>query len=253
MSSDTGLRPEDRVEREREFHDLRYAGRARAGIDSYYSLLTAGADYYEDVVRAQCRGARVLEYGCGEGRFTAELAALGADVHAIDISEVAVEAARRRAAEQGVHADFRLMNAEKLEYADATFDLICGRSVLHHLNLDAALAEIHRTLKPGGRAIFLEPLGDNPALRLVRAMTPRLRSADERPLRRSDIQKMSSRLELVEARYFHLASLLAVPFRNVRGVAGVVDALDSVDALLFRTPLRHLAWVVVMTLGRGRA
>jgi SAM-dependent methyltransferase len=252
MTHDIGSRPEDRVDREREFHDLRYSGSARARIDSYYSLLTAGSEYYEDAVRAQCRGARVLEYGCGEGRFAAELAALGAYVHAIDISEVAVETARRRAAERLLSVKFRLMNAEKLEYADGTFDLICGRSILHHLNLDAALSEVHRTLRPGGRAIFLEPLGDNPALRLLRAMTPRLRSADEHPLQRRDIERASIRLELLDARYFHLASLLAVPFQRVPGVAGVVDALDAFDELLFRTPLRHFAWVVVMTLARPR-
>jgi SAM-dependent methyltransferase len=252
MPPSTDPQADGRLGREREFHDARYAGSARAQIDSFYELFTAGAKHYEDYVLSACAGRRALEYGCGEGRFTVRLAAAGATVHAIDISEVALETARQRAAAQGLNADFRLMDAGKLQFENDAFDLICGRSILHHLDLETALSEVARTLRPDGRAIFLEPLGDNPALRLARRFTPELRSADERPLRRRDIRSAARGFGRVEARYFHLASLLAVPFRRMTGVETAVAALESFDALLFQTPLRHLAWVVVLVLAQPR-
>src|SRR4029453_13149399 len=212
-------RADRRVDRERAFHDRRYSGRAREQIDSYYSLFTAAAQYYEDTVRRECRGRRVLEYGCGEGKFAVQLSALGAAVHAIDISGVALEAARRSAAAQSMTVDFRLMDAEKLQFEPSTFDLICGRSILHPLDLEKAFSEIDRALRPDGKAVFLEPLGDNPALRLARTLTPQLRSIDEHPLRRGDIRFASRYFGLVELRHFHLASLLAAPFRRAPGAA----------------------------------
>src|SRR5262245_26924460 len=228
---------EGRLGREREFHDARYAGRARARIDSFYELFTAGAEHYEGLVLRECRGKRVLEYGCGEGRFTVRLASAGAEVHAIDISDVALETARQRAAAQSLDVDFRLMDASRLQFEEGTFDLICGRSILHHLDLQRAWSEVARTLAPDGRAIFLEPLGDNPALRLARKFTPELRSPDERPLRRRDIRSASRYFGRIDARYFHLASLLAVPLRQYGGVRGLVAGLGRFDEVLFRTPL----------------
>ena len=253
MSADAESPEAGRLAREQAFHDSRYAGHSRAGIDSYYSLLTAGADHYEMTVRSQCRGRRVLEYGCGEGRFALSLASEGAAaVEAIDISEVAIAAATRNAGAENAVVTFRQMNAERLEYEDDAFDLICGRSILHHLDLERALTEISRTLRSGGRAVFLEPLGHNPILNLVRRLTPHLRSADEHPLLNGDIRAAGRYFDSVQARYFHLSSLLAVPFRRVGGVGRMVAALDRLDTLLFATPLRAYAWVVVLTLSQPR-
>jgi len=51
------------------------------------------------------------------------------------------------------------MNAEELKFADDYFDIVCGGAILHHLDLNKALSEIARVLKPDGKAIFVEPLG----------------------------------------------------------------------------------------------
>ncbi|MGH9317051.1 MAG: class I SAM-dependent methyltransferase [Thermoanaerobaculia bacterium] len=194
----------------------------------------------------------MLEYGCGEGKFAVSLASLGATVDAIDISGVALETASRNAAAQHAMIGFRLMNAEDLEYEDDTFDLICGRSILHHLDLEQALSEISRTLKADGKAIFLEPLGHNPILNVARRVTPQLRSADEHPLLSVDIESARRHFESVEARYFHLSSLLAIPFRRAPGVRALVRALEAFDKILVATFLRKYAWVVVLTLARPK-
>ena len=58
-------------------------------------------------------------------------------------------------------------NAEHLPYADASFDAVYGSSVLHHLDLDRALAEVLRVLRPGGRCVFTEPNILNPQVALM--------------------------------------------------------------------------------------
>jgi SAM-dependent methyltransferase len=105
-------------------------------------------------------------------------------VTGIDVSEAEIEQARERALANGV-ADkcrFLVADAHDMEFPDDSFDVIVGDSILHHLELRKALLEIRRVLRPGGRAVFLEPLWHNPLLRLGRALTPSARTPDEHPL-----------------------------------------------------------------------
>jgi SAM-dependent methyltransferase len=64
-----------------------------------------------------------------------------------------LQVAKEFTARRGVEIDFRLGNAEKLEFPDARFDAVYSFGVLHHTpNIDAAVAEVHRVLRPGGTA-----------------------------------------------------------------------------------------------------
>lgn len=78
--------------------------------------------------------------------------------------------------------EFRLMDAHFLKFPDATFDIVFGGAILHHLNIETAMKEIFRVLKPGGAIIFCEPLIHNPVGKIVRLLTPHARTSDERPL-----------------------------------------------------------------------
>lgn len=108
------------------------------------------------------KGMRVLEIGCGTGYFTKELAKTDANIIAIDISPDLLEAARSIVAAQNV--TFEVMNAYAMTYEDASFDVVVGSSVLHHLEVDEALSEFYRVLKPGGRVVFTEPNMMNPQI-----------------------------------------------------------------------------------------
>jgi ubiquinone/menaquinone biosynthesis C-methylase UbiE len=101
---------------------------------------------------------RVLEIGCGTGTFSAALAPAFPRLTAIDVSDVLLEVARKRF--PGV--DFRNEDMHRTSFENSTFDLIVGCSVLHHLDWDAALREIVRILRPGGRIRFSEPNMLNP-------------------------------------------------------------------------------------------
>jgi ubiquinone/menaquinone biosynthesis C-methylase UbiE len=107
-------------------------------------------------------GMKVLELGCGTGFFTGELAKTGAAVTAIDISPDLLEIARRNRAAENVR--FEIQNAYALTYSDATFDTVIGSSVLHHLEIDPALAQVFRVLRPAGTIRFTEPNMLNPQI-----------------------------------------------------------------------------------------
>ncbi len=139
-------------------------------------------------------GQRVLDLGCGRGERSVDLLRRGATVDGIDISEVytdRAEAAARAAGFDDGQFAFVAGDAHALPYADATFDLVVGDGILHHLDLDVALGELHRVLKPGGRALFREPLLDNPLLKVFRTLTPKARTDDELPLSAGDLDRIA--------------------------------------------------------------
>jgi ubiquinone/menaquinone biosynthesis C-methylase UbiE len=111
-------------------------------------------------------GRRALELGCGTGVFLERVARSGAEIRGLDLSEDLLAKARARlAGRPNVALDQG--NAEAMPYPDADFDAVYGSSVLHHLDLDQALRESHRVLKPGGRAVFAEPNILNPQVAVM--------------------------------------------------------------------------------------
>lgn len=105
---------------------------------------------------AGARGLRVLEIGCGLGTDGAQFARAGADYTGVDLTDAAVELARKHFEQLGLRAEFRIADAENLDFADESFDLVYSHGVLHHTPDTArAMREIHRVLKPGGRAVVM--------------------------------------------------------------------------------------------------
>jgi len=111
-------------------------------------------------------GCRALELGCGTGVFLEKTARSGATIHGLDLSDELLAKARARLPGSS-NITLDQGNAEEMPYPAAEFDTVYGSSVLHHLDLDAALREIHRVLKPGGRMVFAEPNILNPQVALM--------------------------------------------------------------------------------------
>jgi SAM-dependent methyltransferase len=106
----------------------------------------------------------ILELGCGTGYFTRELAKLNIHITAIDISPDLIEEARKEVTYGRV--DFQIQNAYQMTYENDLFDAVVGSSVLHHLEIEKAVYEIYRVLKPGGQIAFTEPNMLNPQIAL---------------------------------------------------------------------------------------
>ena len=111
-------------------------------------------------------GRRALELGCGTGIFLEKVAPSGARLVGLDLSEDLLARARGRLG-AAPNVTLHRGNAECLPYADASFDAVYGSSVLHHLDLDRALQEVRRVLRPGGRCVFTEPNIANPQVALM--------------------------------------------------------------------------------------
>lgn len=239
---------QQRLQREAEYHDRRFGGNTRASTDKFYAITQASFSWYRQRLLENVDGLRVLEYGCGPGDIAFAAAAAGAMAHGIDISPVAIDQARAHAAEAGGQVSFSVDNAEQTSFADASFDRIGGSGILHHLDLHKAYSEIARLLKPGGRAVFLEPLGHNPLINAYRDRTPLMRTEDEHPLLRVDVQECARHFSKVRPRFFHCLSLAAVPLRHFAVFRPTLAALSGLDRVLLSThvPTRWLAWMVVL-------
>ena len=135
------------------------------------------ADYNGDLFDGARRwmgnlsGKTLLEIGCGSGELAVWFALQGAQVTGIDVSDESIAIAKRRAEENGVAERTRFVAtpAEHMPFEDASMDVIFINVSLHHLEIDQALAECNRLLKPGGSFIAVEPLVFSDTIQRIRA------------------------------------------------------------------------------------
>lgn len=238
-----------RVEREEAFHDLLFNeddGKRPAG--RFYKVATGIAQFYDDRVGRIRPGQRTLELGCGLEASALKLAERGVDVIGIDISGVAIDQMNAIAKERELddHATFERMNAEELSFPDASFDVVIGNGILHHLELEQTLTGIDRILKPGGWAAFREPLGHNPFVNAYRKLTPSQRTDDEHPLLKGDLVTINRHFPGSEFEFFNLTDLLAIGVLKWKRFEVVRSSLAAFDAKLFaRVPaLGRYGWMV---------
>ena len=105
---------------------------------------------------SSCKGLRVLEIGCGLGTDGAQFAKAGAEYTGVDLTDAAVELAQRRFELFNLPGKFQTADAEKLDFADDSFDLVYSHGVLHHTpDIERAVKEIYRVLRPGGRSVVM--------------------------------------------------------------------------------------------------
>src|SRR4029079_10437111 len=134
---------------------------APPGSRRFYELVeqhryTKGWHIPEAAGFAKTGGLRVLEIGCGLGTDGAQFAKAGADYTGIDLTDAAIELAEKRFELFELPGSFRTADAENLDFADNTFDVVYSHGVLHHTpDTAGAIKEVHRVLKPGGKAIVM--------------------------------------------------------------------------------------------------
>jgi ubiquinone/menaquinone biosynthesis C-methylase UbiE len=187
-------------------------------------------------------GKRVLDFGCGSGANTALLAGRGAHVWALDISEDLLRLGQRRLAVSGRpgEATFIAGSAHDLPFPDNSVDVVFGIAILHHLDLDLVSREVRRVLKPGGRAIFQEPVRNSAVIRFVRSLIP-YRAPDispyERPLTDAELRRFAQGFSAWSVRAF------ALPHVQVGQVLPVVKQYWRALYALDRRVLDALPWL----------
>lgn len=253
---------EDRKEKEKELHDHLRGDLADdpyyRSNKKFYSITQSNIDYIKKWFLERCGGKRVLDYCCGNGGFTIWLAEAGTDAYGIDISTVSIENAAQEATHREVSdkVTFQVMDAEATDFAPSYFDLIVVNGVLHHLDLKKAYQELSRILQPKGEVICTEALRHNILIHWYRKMTPHLRSdwEAEHILGKKEVEMARHYFERVEVlRFFHLLTIAAVPFRNLRIFESIRRILQAVDSFLLRIPiLKWQAWMVVFVLSHPK-
>jgi len=257
---------EDRKREEARFHDRRELDRHRLTPEeflrkypnkSFYAIDRESKQFLFDWLAARCPGKRALDYCCGNGEIALRLARAGAEAHGIDISAAEIETAKKAAAAAGFasRTQFAVMDAEAMCYPDDHFDVIVCSGVLHHLDVDKAFPELARVLKPTGEIICAEALGYNPAITWYRRLTPHLRTAWEADhiLTMREVRKGLDHFARVEVRFFHLFTILAIPFRNLRVFGRLLSMLQAIDRIVLRIPgIRLMAWQMYMVYSHPR-
>ena len=238
---------------ERQFHDNEYSLRKDTAdwfpltAQEYLKLFKVwqitpfyegGWNYWGDVRKeafeliGDVRGKRLLDYGCGSGETSLYFAMQGAQVWGFDLSSTAIEICRRRFQDFGLPGTFDTMDAEALEYADGSFDVVLGVGVMHHVvKYPRSAAEAARVLRSGGRAVFVETLWDNPVLNWGRKLTLLDEQAGDFPLTSAAIRQFARGFNRVT---IHRRNLLYMLKRFAR--PPIMD---------IRAPLKRRPWLAL--------
>jgi ubiquinone/menaquinone biosynthesis C-methylase UbiE len=258
----------ERQKREKEFYD-QYADRfnihqeidlspviskQRRPWNSYWAVYETASQLFKS-------NHRMLDFGSGPGDNAIRFAKIGYYVEGFDISETNIALSRELAAKNGIanKVQFQLSPAEKLPYTNNLFDFIAGIDILHHVDITLAITECKRVLKPGGVAVFREPL-EVPLLdqirntKLIRLFAPKGKSfehhitEDERKLNQADIDTIVSIFPNTTIKKYSLFSRFDKFFRE--GSNPRPSLLEQLDHVLFAffPFLKRLGGVVILVL-----
>lgn len=199
-------------------------------------------------------GQTILEYGCGDGTNTLPLARRGANVIALDISPELIEIAKERMKVNGVTSGVKFIvgSAHEVPLPDESVEIVFGMAILHHLDLALSSSEVKRLLRPGGRAIFQEPVRNSPTLKALRKLIP-YRSPDvspfERPLTDAELKDFARGYSSYRSKAFLLptTSLVGVlpPLRRCTKAVYRLDAslLKKFPALDYYSTVRVIEMI----------
>ncbi len=218
---------------------------------------------------------QILEFGSGRGEFSVALAKLGGIVTSIEIVAGLVELAKRTAVVNGVNCEFMVGSIDKLQFENDVFDFVVGNAVLHHLSRKAvidSLAETYRVLRPGGMALFTEPVENSKIFNFIQNLFPlgkpnmpqyrpsilqrakwttHLQKADDRALSNAELINAGSCFEEIEFRHYGLLIRLARLFHNSK----YKKLLNFIDLFLAHkySPIKRLSQSILVIYRKSSA
>lgn len=241
----------DKTLREKEAYDKKTVRR-----ETYDSVFSDTRAFYFNYVKNKMRemamfadGKKVLELGSQSWYLLLwKNGIVPSNLTCINISEVELEKGVERAKETNFNVEFMIMDGNHLVFDDGSFDFVFGGGILHHLDFNTAITEIHRVLKPEGKILFHEPLGANPVSKITRFFTPQARTKDEKPLGIRELRAINKLFECENC----YEQFLSVPcgmiskiiFRNEKNIftkiAYKIDRLLDEHLPFIRPLFRHV-------------
>jgi 2-polyprenyl-3-methyl-5-hydroxy-6-metoxy-1,4-benzoquinol methylase len=149
------------IDQQKHFDEFSLALGAEADAFDFHSRRLF--DYFMKIAQPESRES-ILELGCGTGRYTLHLLRKRLRVLALDLSGECLEILRTKAIKNGVdeHLELRKCSIEDVP-AEPEFDLVFGIHILHHCHdIGQTVSLAGQRVRPGGRAVFLEPNPFNP-------------------------------------------------------------------------------------------
>ncbi|PIU99155.1 hypothetical protein COS59_01295 [Candidatus Wolfebacteria bacterium CG03_land_8_20_14_0_80_36_15] len=222
-------------------------------IEDYEIDLMLSYQYFKNLIKRYIKpGMKILDYGCGHGMHAILPAKLGAEVYGIDVSEESLKIARQRAEREGVaeKTKFLNMDGEKMSFENEIFDVVIDGGTFSSVDVNKALPEIKRVLKPGGLLIGIETFGHNPLANLKRWLNRksgyRTSWAASHIFKIKDLKKARQYFKIKEARYFHLFSMFIFLFRKINAAKKIFKAVDKIDTFILKIPLiKYLSFKIV--------
>ena len=220
----------------------------------FYAVTNKSEEYQYEWLKERCApGVRCLDFGCGNGENGIYAAQCGAEVIGIDISPEGVANANLNAKHSGVdgRCRFEVMDGENMGFPDNHFDFAVEYGVLHHVDLDQAMVELNRVLKPGGAMICVEALRHNPIIHWYRKRTPHLRTQweVEHILGVGDLETVGKYFHSIDVKFFHLAVLASVPLRKTRYFKLARAFLNKIDRVLLKNKMiGKYGWIMIFTM-----
>ena len=224
----------------------------------YYAVTGLSEDYKHAWLDKECsKDKKIIDFACGNGENGIYAATCGAECIGIDISPEGVENATKNAEEFNVSdkCKFIEMDGENMTFKNNTFDLGIEYGALHHVDLDKALSEIARVLKPEAKMMCLEALRHNPIIHWYRKRTPHLRTEweVEHILGVESLKIMEKYFNKVDVKFFHLTSLALVPIRKTFLFPILLPFFNIIDTLLLSTKfLGKYGWIMAIELSNPK-
>jgi SAM-dependent methyltransferase len=216
-------------------------------IDSFEGL-SEKVDYLRSVPAfyGNLRGRNLLEMGCGNGWLSRRFAKSGANVWACDISPGMIDIGGRLAQAAGLDIVFETKICEELDYPEGFFDFLFMHMALHHCDVPATARQMHRVLKPEGKAVVVDDYAYHPIMRLYRKITPNRHTKHEHPLTESDVSIFCSTFRSCEVEYSGITNLFETS-RNRFAIA-IKPYLRKVDSMLCScfTPIRKFSRIIIL-------
>lgn len=202
----------------------------------------AGQKRYDNKAREfkkyclQKKGLNVLEVGCGDGEFSKRIVKLldkSSKLVATDITPAVVKRGKKTIKNKKLV--FKVVNLEAMSFPKESFDIVCGVSILHHVNTLKAIKEIYRVLKKGGLIFFTEPNILNPHIFLglnVKSFRERMEfSPDETAFKRWELKNALKKTGFKHVR------VINYDFLHPKTPETLIPVVEKISFLLERTPL----------------
>lgn len=214
--------------------------------------------FFHTMLDGRWNNKYVLDYACGQGNWAIYFALTGArKVVGFDLSPVGIEIGMKTVREQDLIDKVTLvqMDATNLKFPDDEFELVIGNGVLHHtIKYDGIFENLHRVMKPGSSAYFLENLADFPLWRLWWRIKGQVPEGDV-PIFSKEVKEkahMFSKVEIIGDTFFHSIKTVVYKRHGMTPIRRRILRFSyGIDQILFKLIPSLRAWgsfsVIILT------